>query len=292
MMAQIEDLTAEYKLCTTHREKALIESQIWDLVPQSDRVKGGIGVCLSQLLTTMSRHITLRHTILLSGSDADAMWPLLDDDMPIDTAARILTVAKRRATKDRIGLAAAIQNELEEYMSLSISAKTRNGKVVRRRATSRLRKPEESRSIPSDSPQSQSFWNQLRSMVSDHVNGLLADCDPMLADRLRKDLEVDLNAVITVFQDRICRLKSGSVVKIKRSDLVEACRVLGMDPPAPGKSVPPDVAKRQWRTSAKVYHPDAHNGNENTRPLFEAAKNAYELIEMYNESRGAHANIK
>lgn len=284
-MPSIEELIMEWGWTSTHRDKARIEAEVWGAM--RDRRRGGIGPGLSTIVDAKPKEIAIRHSLWLAGPSADPIWNRIDsaeDRMALYTAARILSDAKKQVGDD-VSLSDAILGELSYYDSLD-AAVMADGRVFRRRSAKKLR-----RGSGPPPPEDASVWTKMRAQIGRHVESILSDCDPMVANRLRQDFESDLDAAMTTFKARVRRAKMAAPPAVRREDLVEACTFFGVDPPDPGRQVPPKLAKSKWRAAARAYHPDA-NGGKNSRRLFETARKAYEIIEVYNESiggRNSHA---
>jgi len=284
-MTQLDELMASYAAVMTERERASLEAQIWSLVPKPDRPAGGLGDYMRERLGAQPTHALCRQQLLLAGARVELLWARVDAGMPLNTAISIL-----RSVKGAEDVAVALVKALEVYDTTGYEARMPDGKVVRRRSPSRLRKSGE----PGPSAEfshDRSFWRSLRATMSGYVNARLAGCDPTDADKLLRRFEVDLNLLIADFQDAISSVpKRGiEITAISRQALFAACRTLHMDPPRIGRHVDMKLAGLQKKRLARVYHPDVHGGSEVTRGQFEAVMQAHKVCEKYNEMLPAPA---
>lgn len=288
MTDTIEDLSSLYDVQMTERERASLESQIWELVPSGKRPKGGIGAYFNQQFGVTNSSCRHRHQLHLAGDDANPLWAKLESGMPLRTAVLILRQAQSSSRKTRFPLHEEVERQLHRYESMGVQVKTTNGKVFRRsKAGSTHRDP-----IPSQlevetkkAVDVKNFWMAMRSMVASYINTKLDGYDSMEIDSVRRRVEADLNVFLTDMQDIIRRAPKGRIelVGVTRRQVIDACRALGMDPPPPGKPVDEKKAKLQRKLYSRQYHPDVHGGSEETRHLFQAAIEGFKIIERYNQ---------
>jgi hypothetical protein len=104
-------------------------------------------------------------------------------------------------------------------------------------------------------------------------------------------MDADLRGIVDHFTNRIGRAKALSAVVIPRRRMLDACDTLRVPPPAMDQPVDLEVAKKNKRHASRLYHPDAHGGGtEHTRSLFEAAIEAYDILEQYNQTLRSNSN--
>ena len=283
-MTSMEELIELYKLDMTEKERAELEAQIWNLVPRDERI-GGIDDHLSSKLGVTGYAMRERHFLFRASKTAEALWKRIDGGMTLHAAVTVMRKSRRAAQSEGISVVEALEKELEKYDTTGYEIKSPDGKVIRKTKPSRLPDPDETSTIP-NTKEGRDFWNSIRRMFADYLNGRLAECDPMEADNIRRTVESDLNTVLIDMQKMISKASRQAmpIRSVSRQSIVQACHTLGMNPPAPGKMVDIGVAKRQRKLYARQYHPDVHGGSEVTRPLFEATITAYKVIEQYNEN--------
>jgi hypothetical protein len=137
------------------------------------------------------------------------------------------------------------------------------------------------------------FWPRLRKTVAEFLAPQLVGVDPMVADGLMSDFEVDLRVLFDQLQNRVRNRRKDAVVAAamshdaRRRQIVRACQTLNMAPPKRGLQVDMAKAARQKRLLAAAYHPDRRGGDESTRAELEAVLAAYEVLKMMSEEEGA-----
>jgi len=275
-MSQLDELIERYSSRMSERERASLEAQIWSLIPKAERPDRGLAVYMHDRFGAQSTHARCRQQLLLAGARAEALWARIESGMPLNTAVSVL-----RSVKGAPDPESAMAQALEDYDKTGYEARLSDGKVVRRRSPSRLRREAPPKSVPHD----RTFWRSLRATMSEYVNSRLVGCDPTDADKLLRRFEVDLNLLIADFQDAISSVpKRGiEIAAVSRRTLIASCRTLGMDPPKVGMPVDMKQATLQKRRHARVYHPDVHGGSEATRGQFESVMQAFKTLERYNE---------
>jgi len=278
-MTQLDELIASYASVMSEKERASLEAQIWSLIPKPERPPGGLGDYMHARFGAQTTYALCRQQLLRAGPCVEELWIRVAAGMPLNTAISVF-----RSVKGSEDVADAISKALRTYDTTGYEARSADGKVTRRRKPSRLRKPGDL-APASEVAHDRTFWKSLRSMMSEYVNSRLAGCDPMDVDKLLRRFEVDLNLLITDFQDKISDVpKRGiEILSVSRQALIAACRTLGMDPPRPNKPVDMKLASLQKKRYARVYHPDVHGGSEATRGQFESVMQAYKVLEQYND---------
>lgn len=295
MTDTIEDLFSLYNVQMSELERARLEARIWGLVPTGSRTKGGIGGYFRWKFGIPGYATTNRHQLHLTGEDAAPLWERIDQGMPLHTAMVILRDAKRSAQVTKISLVDEIKRHIDKHDNLGVAVQTAGGKVFRRNPAGKT----QVENVPSELPratkevsEAKNLWVAMRTMVSDYLDSRLEGCDPADVDSARRRVEADLNTVISDMQAVIRRVVNGRIDtgSVTRSQVIDACRALGMDPPSPGKAVDEKKAKLQRKLYSRQYHPDVHGGSEETRHLFQATIEAYKLLESYNEQLQSSRN--
>ena len=283
---QMSDLVARYGAATTDREKAQIEAMIWRLTPKSERLKGpsmGIGNWFAAKYKVNAGTVTTRQRMFLAGPVANPLWDRIEKDMPLFAAVSLLRKAESYVKNTGVPLADAIQRVIKNYDSLGVSAEHKDGRVVRRRKQTDLPPGGELKPDTSDKTY-KSFWMNLRVSISNYLDEKLGGVEPVEANRVRRIFESDMNGLIEDLQRLVHRTGAMKIQPISRNRLVQAFMVLGLEPSRPGKLPDMKLVNKRWKVHARAYHPDVHQGDESTRPMFEASKEAYEIIKQYCEN--------
>ena len=219
-------------------------------------------------------------------------------DMTVKTAVTIAQAAKAARRPDE-PLGAAILRMLEEYDALPHAAVVvgKPGKVVRmKRSGGRGSAPPAAASAPAPARKLRQvfssraagdhvFWTKLHELVQDYVTDkLLGQNESDLIEEVEL-LEGDLRVAFSVFSERVQRKsrKESFAVVASRPRLVEACRVLMVDPPKPSEGSESAFFAREqksFRHLAREYHPDSRGG-DHTRAAFQAVMDAHQVVEGY-----------
>ena len=100
-------------------------------------------------------------------------------------------------------------------------------------------------------------------------------------------LEADLKALTDSMVARLCAARRiarrAAEEPVSLHDVASACATLSIDEPLAGEPIDLRKAGKRSRRLAARYHPDRHNGSEAMRDLYEAAIEAYAVLEAYNE---------
>lgn len=300
-MKEYEEMIEHYKVTAskfTHKERAEFEKQIWDTAAPSLDLGGMLRrTWLASQIFESQSDIENRSIIYNGGLAADELWRRLDEGMPLTTATGLLRKAKKIANASRIALRDALKSELDDYDKLPMY-RLANGKVTRRRAPATLPNlkdimPPKKRGRPS-SGHPRVFWAHIRDQLAHFVAARLVGADPIVAQTLWKDFEKDLKIIFDELQSKLYRArrddKKGKDLskEVSRRAVVNACHTLSMDPPSPGKAIDLTLAKKQKHKLARLYHPDRHNGDESTRPQYDAVLEAFLILEQYQGNFGAN----
>ena len=246
----------------------------------------GVAEWLARTLGGPPGAYALRSSLLGAGAGAELLWERIAGDMPPYTAIKILRAAKHAlgvnihdyaARLDATALRGAIEGELRRYDAQPFT-RAHAGKVLKKS------KPKSKRS--SDKRLS---WSRLRAEVEIALAPRLVGLDPQVAAAELRRLEVELKVVLDQASERLHQLRGAAKRQadaVGRTALLRACGVLAIDPPPPDRPVDLALLRRQTRRFGRLYHPDAHGGDEATRPQYEVVMDAARTIERYNELLG------
>ncbi len=270
----------------SQREMAILERRIWQLAsPTLARTPGALlskREWLSNTLETTPYAIEGRSTLLGYGDAADELWQRIAEGMPLRTCVKLMRDAKMRSAVNGSELRDEIQKMLKEYDELP-TAVLPDGKVIHKRPPNMMPKPTEEppeESAQDDDPKL--FWANLRGMISVYFHTRLSGIDQGIVEKLWRDFEVDLKVLLDHFQHKLDRTKRDDAHRkqaVTRSQVIQACHTLHMEPP-PGKidAEFKKRAKRNYHKLAAVYHPDK-SGTQDTRGLFDSVRAAYQILE-------------
>lgn len=300
--------TTEAESRPPERELAGIEAAILAKMPTSAR--GGekdSSVYLAKLFSTdeekhASSRFERRARLYAIGKHGDPLWERVEKSgMTLSTAIRLFRDARKLARGKPFGFSRGIAMILDEYDKLDgHDSETKFG-VVRRKKRNRLRTVEDlaakhgENGAPKDWSGRDAFA-KIRDACSEYVNESLSAFDSNELGIQRKKLSADVEIFLFEFRTRVHSLKQRAgeldgymptaVGKVSRRKLLDACTIMQMDPPRPGKSVDDKYATKRMKSRARILHPDA-SGTEETRTAFEELMQAYALIKLYNEGLAA-----
>ena len=260
--------------------------------PGVDRTRA-ITVEFAKALGEVQYDIRNRRTILMLGDLADTLWErILNKQMLVSTAVRIIRDAKVIGMENRLSMREAIAAALEEYDSLPFFILV-EGVPVRRNTTSRTGvdvEEKETRVVPPGSAKSDDYlmWQKIQADLTAYIEKKVGGMQGLTGTTIVKEFVVGMKVLIHETQNKIKRaaelqMESAKARRIPRHAVVGACNTLKMDHPGVGQPVNLDLAKRQKKILARLYHPDAHGGSDRTRLLYEEALAAFDLLEKYNE---------
>jgi len=146
--------------------------------------------------------------------------------------------------------------------------------------------PEE-KPLPKVTSSPKIFWRELRRQVMAFTKQAYPNVDEGSWTQYSRELDADLRGIVDHFTNKMARAQAVGTVSdviVSRRRMVDACETLRVPAPGMGQPVDLEVAKRNKRHASRLYHPDTGNGNETTRALFQAAVEAYDVLEQYNQS--------
>jgi len=295
----LENLKALWSYATTQRERAEIESWMWELVPRAARCKaGGLRLWLHDELHVPYRTSEVRTAIRMAGPDAALLWERIDgpERMLLQSAGSVLTRARLRAIAETCTLREAIVRELAEYdtwLKHETPEGTFRKRPARPKGFARGDKPGRDRRDPANVAKrvqsSRELWGAVRAAVKRVVDAELHGIgDVHMRDGLRSQIEIEINGMMSLLNSRIRNAKQNASLNnapvasaaSERKKLRGACHLLSVDPPSPGEYVDHAVyvtAKKNFRRLAREYHPDVTGDASHDR--YDAVVGAMRVIE-------------
>ena len=306
-MSELESLAQQYKRKgITSKERAALEQKMWELrtpeLVHSRRELHKREMFLHSLVGGSLRDFALRGRIYNLGDAMDPIWERVDQDLSLTGANELVAMARKRVKiPTQEALSETIKQVLKEYDARPIKRVLGNGKIAKLERPSRLRSPEELRKKAirpkvrkkDEAETSRAFWSQLRELVAGYIHPKLSNAPPVVAERMLKEFEVDLKVLLESFSVRLSKASKeerlGVVEDISRKRVMEACRVLTMDPPKPGKPVDLKVAFKLRGRLGQHYHADKHQNaspevQRSMADMYQSVMEAYPVLEQYNNS--------
>jgi hypothetical protein len=100
-----------------------------------------------------------------------------------------------------------------------------------------------------------------------------------------REVDVELEAFFATIGRVLGRaenvIKGVAESTLSRRELIEAFRLLNLEPPKPKDKIDMKAVQRQKVRMAAAYHPDTHGGDRSMEPKFKAVIEAYETIKQY-----------
>lgn len=273
-MAPIEFtvLLKEWSERKTQHGKALVEERLWASAPaEMRRAMPKYKYLLFIGLPTSAYELENRMRLLKA---PDALWERVEQDMALSTAVTLVTRARREKR--------TVESMLAEYDSWPVHKHLEGGKVTRRPRLSSMAGVRQLSGAKSR-VLNDTRWGKLRAILADYVADSLAGAHDETRARLSLSMERDLKTLIDSWREQIShaqRRLAREVVPTGRREMLNACRVLLIEPPGPGKAPNLERARAQWRRLAKEYHPDKR-GSDVTRAEFENVQAAWQAIRSY-----------
>lgn len=291
-MEDYEELIKEYKTSQdkTEYDLAVLERRIWNTaLPIISRSPGTVlnkRQWLSEKLGIIPSLVESRSTLLGYGESADIVWKRVQEDgMPLRTATKLMRDARMRSNISGIEISEAVKQVLDEYDNLPIARLPGGGTIHKKTPSMLPRTPPPTVKNDSDGEGNPKvFWAELRGMISGYFHTRLEGMDQAVIDQTWRQLEVDIKVILEMYQHKLDRMKRDHDRRdqgISRSKIIQACHVLNIDPPRPGKDLDDAFrkkAKAHFKKLASQYHPDK-SGSEDTRQLYENVVEAYRILE-------------
>lgn len=275
MNRQLEDLIRQYGMCCTDREKAVLEAEMWKVHSSSgeyikDKATRGIE-CISSFLSVPPRAIRIRNYIFRAGPSASALWTLLESGASLGKVFRIYRRA-RHATGPGKGL--------EQSITESINQDNSEEKVVPRLSKKSSRPVKVS---------NHAVWRKIRQILQSEISKQIDGISDSDKERIYRDFKIDMKIAFDSAQHRIRKARTFSsaeleIRKLTKREVIDACHILGMDPPKTALvSVNLDEARKLRGKLASNYHPDKHPDDPALRTKYLEIIQAYDLLRTHNE---------
>lgn len=301
----LEELVTRYKegkTSFTTEEQANLEDQIWDLARHTEVAKQhdkhARELTLTPLLGETQSAIHRRSLLFAYGAHARPIWDRINlRKMTISCGINIMQEAKHIMVDYGVDMDVAVKQALDVYDSrpyvrLTDGVPTRMG-TPRKKGSPPGAKRKAIRGKPKVSAGADTILvSKIRKEISQYLSLRLHNVDPILKEQLIRETAVEVRILLRDFDVKARRLigmydaaaKADAAVSLK--EVGEACHTLNMDPPSAGKPVDMDLAKKQKKRLARLYHPDAHSGEdaEHMRAKFDTVMSAFERLEQYNEN--------
>lgn len=309
-MLDRDALIEKYRNATSEQQMAEIEDAIWQTV--EDKRSKMRRDCISEMLSIPQHSCELRSTLFNSkifGVDA-VLWDRVDNkNMPLFTAVRLLRQAKQISlgSHGQMSVSQALSVVLDDYDNKkSVKSVLESGQVVHRSIPLRRRRStketpansiirdvqaQQENSAKQEEIKIKSFWQTVKQAFAKEMSDRFNGVDPSVQQKLQQEFEADLNSVLDSFKTRLDHVRRRglsvsaitlSVETVSRSQVVNACKVLHMDPPSTqGRPVDMSKAKKMKMKLVRLYHPDHHGGKEEYRSAYESVIQAYETLSQY-----------
>lgn len=287
----------------TEHELALREETLWRMYLAEDAAKNpdresNRGMALRQpfsIATGMSqRAVAERKMLLMLGHVADPLWARMGaKQMLLSTAARVAREAKLIGMSRGISIKDAVLEALKDYDALPFSIVVDGVPVRRGSFTNRLK--ENDKTVPKYTMPAGSaaksddylMWQKIQQDMIAFIEKKVGGVPGLTATTIVKDFTVGMKVLVHEAQNKIKRaadlqMETAKAKRVPRHAVVSACNTLKMDQPGVNQPVNLELAKRQKKILARLYHPDAHGGSDRTRLLYEEALAAFDLLEQYN----------
>jgi hypothetical protein len=282
-----------WKMADSERAMAAIEADIWAsrhrIAPfQGTAVKHGMAEYVSKLLGTSLYMVRQRNIILRCGC-SDFIWRKVEDGMMPSSAVAALAKV-RKSLPHGASLEAAVAAELDSDVPVRRFGNRMcrlNGppKPKRPRRTPAVRMIARFASEPASEPARADPWESARSSVCALMEaemGGLSDTYKMTA---LNALKFRLDLAVGDCRRSVKRMKAEMRDCVKppsRTEVLVACKLLGVQPPALGAPADLKAAYGARGRAAKPYHHDV-NKTEAARAKFQEIMAAYETLEKHNE---------
>jgi hypothetical protein len=271
----IKELIEKHKTSTSQYEKACLESEIWEIIRTdntfSDVRKKGIGHSLRGILGETLGSIINRHTLFHRGFEVKVLWEKIDHEgMTISSALKILQKAKKNKN---ISLLESVNNELHSYNSLGILVMRKNGKSFRKKY--RVQSEKKMKKVEFEIPEN---WDLLKKSVADFLKNETSEVNDLSNYEIISNFIIDLEFLIRDCRNKINKLKEQPKA-VKKSEIEEACSVLGIDRFKFGDKIDLEIAKSKFKKLVRDSHPDLHGVKFEWK--FKEIVSAFRIVEDY-----------
>jgi hypothetical protein len=276
--SNLDDLINEWKSSKTEFEKAKIEDKIWRkrVEFKINSHKEGMARSLASVLNISAFGIRNRQFLFLSGEDVSELWKKVDkENYPVSIAKNILKKAKEKSDINS-SLSEIIKIEINNYEKIGFLSKTKEGKYFRKNigVNSKVREVETDREVPNE-------WNSFKATMIEFIKNETAEVDEILKYGIISEFIIDIEILIRDYGSKINKAKAKTplVKNIRKSEIEEACSIIGVKSP-----YNMDEVKKNFRKLAKDSHPDIHGPDMEWK--FKEVVSAYRLIEEYVQQNG------
>ncbi len=194
------------------------------------------------------------------------VWELVDEQgITLNTVLKIVRDARKFSRQSGTPLLECIKREAERTKKGSFVIETDGGKMFRKKSSEKTKHD----------------WQDVTALFDSILERELGSIEPVQRSSLKIEMRAELDALVTQFKARIRRSSaSGLRAEVSESpsmrrQLIEAFRVLKLDPPRPGRRPDMAVVKKQHRKLALTYHPDRNPGNPHVTDLYIQVNEAY-----------------
>jgi hypothetical protein len=274
----VQGILEEYPKATTHRMKAVLEERLWRQASARERKGRKRRFFLHAVLGEPAIRIHRRGSLLPA---PDALWDKVEEGLGLSTACGILVRGRKIAHAESLSIEKAVDKAIEEWQAKPTATRA-DGRVYHRSAPGRaaLRGTGESRRRTNP-------WTRIRTELSGILAARTKGLSELEAGRLLERFEVALKGLIDEFGEWCMRVRRrNEEPPPSRKQVIFACKILCMDPPAPGAKVDLRLAGKQKKRLVRLYHPDLHAGDKTKRELYERVIGAYGVLEAYAEVVG------
>jgi hypothetical protein len=276
-------LVAGYPQLATERERAATEARLvaigQDCIKAIEHTRHyNRERWLRGVLGNGSTLYELKTRAALQVANLDALWEQVDrHDMALGTAIRLLKLTRSKARLSGRLLGDCLGEVLKSYDLASTTVTSKHRRSFRRRTIADRMRTAKSEDVGS----SKNNRERLRQAVLALVKEQACDLSEVAQIDLYNRLYADVSAAITAFLVRMKDLLAVSPAEITRRNVTEACKVLQMKPPKPGRPADLSLARRQRRQLMHMLHPDK-NQQGNVDDIMKV-HNAFYVLEKYNQ---------
>lgn len=299
----LEEMVEEYRKAKdslSDEEMARREHDIWEKVLEGHKGKlwdkHARELKLNELLGEPCAATHRRATLFNGGAVVRPIWDRINSkQLTVTTGLSLMQDAKHHAVDSDIPMEEAVQYALNVYDSrpyvrFSGGIPTRMG-MPRARGAPPKKKRKAIRGRPKEGRSAESLLvGKIRSGIDAYLDDRTKGIDPALKEQLLQETGVEIRILLNGLDSKLRRLvgmfeaSERADLAVTRRDVVGACHTLHMDPPREGRPADLVAASKQKRRLARLYHPDAHGGEEKAamRQKFDEIMAAFARLEQYN----------
>ncbi len=276
------ELLAAWHSATTHAERARIEEELIKSFPRHlcHPTRGAGGGLAAILGTTYQYGILTRRAIRARGPTRSAeLFALVESGELTLIAAGNLARRESGRRRHDCHQESESKNESEiknqsKLPAKALAKKKRSGTHTRR------------------------TWSRVRSLLRNHVERELAHLDAPDREAFLDTFDVELRAFTDSMVHRVrnARERSDGLGtarrEVTRKLVLEACLVLGLDAPRPGRRVDLRLVNRNFRRLSLACHPDVSNGDAAKADRWRAIREAKEILDSYDADLASASNVR